>query len=1024
MARYAPLPSVSIDPRNEASLVQRAAQVVYESSNKSLNDFSSGNPLAALLEGQAFAQGEFLFWANQLPDKILIEWIGPFLGGMRRLGTPSTALLEISISPSNSSTVIPSGSSFSTDQQLTNGISYEFTNTEDLIIPAGESTGSITVYSKFLGSEYNVAANTITVASASGISQIQVKNPYPAIGGSDVETYDQVKERLFSLIRRKNPVSQSDWEDFFIDFYGAGTVTSVQPNRSSKYQYNYKRDYVEPNGQVSFFVLGPNGVELSDDQIASGQTAVNYRLPVGYQGHLFPITLSEVQYNMTLEVDTNGAWGRNFSQSSLNFRNRLFGVLQPNSVFPSTVNPSPSDIDSAFYSTFDTNLRYTNPHIQSSQAFNTPNTLSKEIATNTKVLEFNTSSFLLNEKDLVRKDDPNPTFFPVESSFTPYSSNKFDQTVYGNLKLKQIKNLSSGSYFLEDVVYYDGKADSAEEGLHVILDDVKIRTDLDILDNISSGKISSVKNYSPWVVGNSYVHDVSGTLNPEIVQYDYSDGHFIPATPFSVPLNNRPGALVWLVGKNFTLQNPSNDIDGAYASSKLGDPITPYTLQPGNIYNAGTWVFTPQIGSGPDETLDPNFFYVDVLKGGVTKHAYVVSSFTYNPTTETISEYFESLKDQGILQEIHVWEGNEGLPIFRYSPRFKAGQYLEYRQSSDSIPSYFIATEFFTPSSTEIQELSQVINLAPTAETYNQFSKELNDSFSGKLGTLQSIDTGFTYVNGNYTDVTLTGGDGVGGSADIIVSAGVVVHIQPNSKGQMYRVSDRLTVSGLDLGGSAEDLQVEVLSIEPQPENPLLKPVRMFTFFKGDKTLFRGGSTVQAYVANSSVTPLFDFEVYYNNGVFSESTLSNSDGQELGYIPFYTPDSLYAEDTIEGENGKDLYRVMKAFSPEYEVSNWTGTGVQVNSCRYEEFVGNLLRYVVKYTCDEPILSQFGQETSSYKLGVSQITIVPKNSTSSDSRLTFVWENGKSLQEVPELSWYTGSKTNLLPPDYKEGTLSL
>ena len=93
MARYAPLPSVSIDPRNEAEIVQQASQRVYEVSNQTLNDFSSGNPLAALLEGSAFAYGEFLFWANQLPQSILIEWLGPFLGAMRRLGTPAVARL-------------------------------------------------------------------------------------------------------------------------------------------------------------------------------------------------------------------------------------------------------------------------------------------------------------------------------------------------------------------------------------------------------------------------------------------------------------------------------------------------------------------------------------------------------------------------------------------------------------------------------------------------------------------------------------------------------------------------------------------------------------------------------------------------------------------------------------------------------------------------------------------------------------------------------------------------------------------
>jgi len=50
MARYAPLPSVNIDPRNEAEIVQAAAQRVYEASVQTLNDFSAGSPLMALLE--------------------------------------------------------------------------------------------------------------------------------------------------------------------------------------------------------------------------------------------------------------------------------------------------------------------------------------------------------------------------------------------------------------------------------------------------------------------------------------------------------------------------------------------------------------------------------------------------------------------------------------------------------------------------------------------------------------------------------------------------------------------------------------------------------------------------------------------------------------------------------------------------------------------------------------------------------------------------------------------------------------
>ena len=39
--RYSPLPSVDLDPRNEAALVQAATQRVYEASGQTLNDFSA-----------------------------------------------------------------------------------------------------------------------------------------------------------------------------------------------------------------------------------------------------------------------------------------------------------------------------------------------------------------------------------------------------------------------------------------------------------------------------------------------------------------------------------------------------------------------------------------------------------------------------------------------------------------------------------------------------------------------------------------------------------------------------------------------------------------------------------------------------------------------------------------------------------------------------------------------------------------------------------------------------------------------
>jgi hypothetical protein len=117
---------------------------------------------------------------------------------------------------------------------------------------------------------------------------------------------------------------------------------------------------------------------------------------------------------------------------------------------------------------------------------------------------------------------------------------------------------------------------------------------------------------------------------------------------------------------------------------------------------------------------------------------------------------------------------------------------------------------------------------------------------------------------------------------------------------------------------------------------------------------------------------------------------------------------------------------MRAFTPAATVTNWTNTTV-ANSARNEEYAGNLLRYVDLYTCEEDILSQLGRDISAIKLGVAQITVIPKNSgrfSNSRQQSVFVWENTSTLSEVPQLSWYSGTPYPYNPPDYKSGTMKL
>lgn len=1023
MPRYAPLPLVSIDPRNEAQLVQDASQRVYEASNGTLNDFSSGNPLAVLLEGQAFAQGEFLFWANQLPEKILIEWIGPFLGAMRRLGTPSAALVDITIPPQNADIVIPSGSGFTTDTQLTSGQSILFITSNDYVIPAGKTKVSVPVFSKYVGSEFNAPANSITVPPPLGVTGMAVTNPQPAVGGSDVESDEEVKERFFTLIRRRNPVSQADWENFFIDLFGVGTATSVLPNRSSSFSYKYNSDYEKPNGQVSFFVLGPNGVELTDDQLRRGQNIINFSIPIENQGYLYPVSLSQAQYNLTLEVDANGAYGPEFQSSSLDFRNRAYSVFTPGNVFPFSSTPTVSDVDAAFYNTFDSSVRFKDPKILSSTVYNTPNLLSKEVATYTEVKTFDTSGSLLNEGDLVSIKGPTTLYYPVEEPFTPYSTEKFDQTIYGNLQLKQIKALEVGLFNTGDVVTRGGK-------LYVICESLEISFDSDIERAFANGKISPEKDYSPWQEGRQYLYSVDSVVNPELIEYDYLENEFKPST--------KVGQLVWLVSQNFTLGVSTNNVTGAQAEFKLGAALNSGSnnlkvLEKGQTYLEGEWVFTPAIGSGPNFEVDPFYHYVDTSLGGLMKFAQVSNSFTFDPGNQTVSEYFDSLINDGVIQEVSVYDGTNGLPVYRYKPRFKCGQYIEYREASNSTPIYLIAAKYFTPCSPNVEDLKAkglVIDLAPSSTLYNQVTNLINQGKQGRIKSSTLLEGGSGLVNGSYQEVPLEyateSGRGRGASANLVVVNNQVEYLEVSSPGEGYRVGDILIIPKSLLGGAGIEVALRVDTV--YDFKPEIKPfVRMFTFFKGDRTFFRDGSRIQAYTATSNVTPLFDFSVYYRNGTFVESEKFGASAFDSEvYIPFYRPDyAEFAEDTVIDASGKNYYRVMAAFTPAPNVNSWTQLEVS-NSPRNEEYAGNLLRYVSTFTCEEPILPQFDLLTSSMKLGVAQITIVPKNTGKLfglNQKLTYVWENSDSNTSA-ELSWFPGTTYPYKPVNYMEGTLQL
>ena len=716
MPRYAPLPAVDLDPRTEAQLVNEAAKRVYDASNAKLNDFSAGNPMMALLEGQAFAQGEFLFWANQLPQSILLEWIGPFLGAMRRLGTPASTRLAITIQPQGFQSVIPAGTTFSTNANLTGGESIEFVTTQDLVFGANESTGTVPVASVLVGTFNNVAPNTITDATSLDIVVESVTNPIAAVGGSDVETLDQTQERFFTLIRRRNPVSAQDWQDLFEDLFGAGTFTAVLPNRSSQYNYLWLNDYIGANGHISFFFLNPDGSEPTSEQVSRAQNVVDFSLPLEMEGHVYPIELSQVQYEIDLSYDPTADYAGFLKTFSLGLRDTLYQILTPGQVFPSGYDPTVADVNSALVQTFPADVRYSEPDILSSRAYNTPLAVNPTTVISTNLLDFKTQEEALSVNDLLTVGDPNSPqtelAWPVIQAFTPYSSEKVDQVLYENLAIQKILPWQPGVYTQGQVFRNPG----VENSLLVVLKNFEFTNaslppDPFILD----GVVSAPKDFQPWAVGNDYYvnNENTGFYDPDIFAMDQelSDGtrcqkrFFEPAGVDN--LYYRVGWYCYVATSDFTLQPSTNTTPGAQAAGLVSNlQVRLPLLKSGGTYEAGTWVKTPTLGSGVDEVVDPYYFYVDRSRGVITKYAYVTKTFTFLPSSgETLSESFEQLVGKGTLQVVSVADATVPQPLFQYKPRFGPQTLLSFRPTANSQPEYYFSLTGFTPTSNNPNEL-------------------------------------------------------------------------------------------------------------------------------------------------------------------------------------------------------------------------------------------------------------------------------------------------------------------------------
>ncbi|MDX1371016.1 MAG: baseplate J/gp47 family protein, partial [Nitrososphaeraceae archaeon] len=570
------LPNVPLDPRNEADLVIAAAQKIYEASNGRLNNFSPSSPTMALIEGQAYAGAELLYYANQLPEAIILEWLSQLLGIQRRLGTPSKSTLEVNIAPHADTWILKAGFIVRSNTSITGEEEVLFTTDSDLIIPPQQSQGFVNITSINVGSDTNLDTEVITEFEESLAFLRSVRNITPATGGTDEEDLTEVKQRAFSYIRRRNPVSKQDWIDYVTGLLGTGSIVLVKNRRPEIERQN--DDALTSANHVSFFMLGPNKEVLSNAQLSAVKEKIDSHLPLNVQAHVYNINTQNVDIYLTVSYNParRGSSLKTFSEE---IYNSFIDYLSPNNYFDMGEPIQIWDLITLFSKDY----AYVSPNIESLTCYSAPQNLS--IIGQWK--DWKTGEIYL-EDELISSGG---LFYRVVQNFDPTGTDPIDQVNDGILQFNRVKDWLDFPHRLNDIVIESGN-------YYLILDNIA-GTDPIIGNNITAGKVSAAKTPVTWTAG---IDLVAGDF-----VYSKDEGDNI--------ITNE----MYLVKQAVTVIN-TGTIASAESSGFITQ-ITPVALVQGSSYTTGEYVYlTNVLGS---------FDYYKVL-----------NDFTYNTLSSPFQEIY------------------------------------------------------------------------------------------------------------------------------------------------------------------------------------------------------------------------------------------------------------------------------------------------------------------------------------------------------------------------------------------------
>lgn len=263
------IPKIVLDPDNDTEMRAQAFQRIRIASKDTLTDFSPGSPIAALVEGQVYAQAELSYYLNMLPEALALEVFR--LSDVER--SPGTAAVgELTFLLANP---ISSDFSLPTGYQISKGdLSYELI--APLYIAAGGITAIAPVRATATGSRHNLPAYGIS--QGLGVTYLRsVYNAEAIGGGTDLEPLtDYVKRASRATRYRGILVGKSDYEREALRLLPPGYSAVAVPFLTS--------DRINTDeGNVHIFLLNADDEPVSTALAGSIYSQLSDQVPAGFR---------------------------------------------------------------------------------------------------------------------------------------------------------------------------------------------------------------------------------------------------------------------------------------------------------------------------------------------------------------------------------------------------------------------------------------------------------------------------------------------------------------------------------------------------------------------------------------------------------------------------------------------------------------------------------------------------------------------------------------------------------------------